>query len=117
MQGLKIVIRTRHLIHAICWALVSIGAHAEAGWTDYASVLELTPTIQERFLTKLAVSENPSGCKSKQSFYQDYTLNGADKMFEVLLDALVSGKKVRVYVTGKCDLDSNSEISSVSIKP
>ncbi len=36
---------------------------AVSGWTDHAPVAELTPTIHGRFLVKLKVSVNPSGCK------------------------------------------------------
>ncbi len=66
---------------------------------------------------KLDVSENPSGCRNKQTFYQDYALRGSDKMFRALLEALSTGKRVRVFVTGGCDINGYSEISSVSIGP
>ena len=96
---------------------VPITAFAVSGWTDYVPVAELTPTTQGRFLVKLNVSENPSGCRNKKVFYQDYSGPGADHMFETLLKALESGKKVRVHVTGKCELNGYSEISSVTIVP
>ncbi len=38
-------------------------------------------------------------------------------MFGTLLSAVEHRKEVRVYVTGKCDLDGYSEISAVSIVP
>lgn len=92
-------------------------AFAVSGWTDYVPVVELTPTIHGRYLVKLKVSENPSGCKNKEVFYQDYNVPGSKEMFSALLDAVASGKKVRVYVTGKCELNGYSEISSVTIVP
>lgn len=88
-----------------------------SGWTGYAYVQEVMPTIHGRFEASLGLTDNASGCKSKSWFYQDYNLAGADKMFYVLLEALVSGKKVRVFVTGQCDLNGYSEISSVAIVP
>jgi hypothetical protein len=92
-------------------------AFAVSGWTDHAPVVELTPTIHGRFLVKLKVSKNPSGCKNKETFYQDYNVPGSEQMFYALLEAVASEKMVRVYVTGKCVMNGYSEISSVSIVP
>lgn len=90
-------------------------AHAEAGWTDYTSVLELTPTLHEKYVVRLDVTKNPSGCRDKQSFYQFYRISGADRMFDLFLEALAHDRKVRVFVTGRCDIDGYSEISSASM--
>lgn len=100
----------------LCFLLsVPLIAIASSGWTSDVFVAELTPTSQGRYLVKLNVSQNPSGCRDKSVFYQDYNL-GSKEMFETLLQAVVSGKRVRVYVTGKCDLNGYSEISSVTIQ-
>lgn len=96
---------------------VPLTAFAVAGWTDYVPVSELTPTIHGRFLVKLKVTENPSGCKNKEVFYRDYGIPGAEQMYDALLKAVAAGKKVRVYVTGRCELNGYSEISSVAIVP
>lgn len=90
---------------------------AVAGWTDYGSVTELRPTSNGRYLVVLNVDENPSGCKNDETFYQDYGFPGSKQMFDTLLEAVVAGKKVRVYVTGKCELNGYAEISSVGIVP
>ena len=95
----------------------SVTAFAGAGWTGFAPVAELTPTTHHRYLARIKVSDNPSGCRDEQFFYQDYAAPGSGHMFRTLLAAVESGKNVRVYVTGKCDLDGYSEISSVSIVP
>ena len=92
-------------------------AGAVSGWTEYGSITELTPTSRGRFLVKLDVSKNPSGCDDKKVFYRDYFLPGAKEMFTALLEALTSGKKVRVYVTGNCHVKGYSEITSVTIVP
>lgn len=92
-------------------------AYAASGWTDYAQVEELIPTGHMRYLVQLKVRENPSGCKNKETFYQDYDAFGAEQMFNTLLEAVASVKNVRVYVTGKCGLDGYAEISSVGIVP
>jgi hypothetical protein len=90
---------------------------AVSGWTDYGTVAELTPTIHHRYLVRLNISENPSGCKDKSTFYQDYSQTGADQMFRTLLEAVASGKQVRVFVTGRCELKGYAEFSSVTILP
>jgi hypothetical protein len=109
--------KSKWLIGVICLTLISAEAWPAAGWTSYGAVIELSPTTSGRFLVKLNVVSNPSGCKNKQWFYCDYIGTGADHMFRALLIAVTSGKKERVYVTGSCDLDGNSEISSVNIIP
>lgn len=96
---------------------IPITALAVPGWTDYVSVAELTPTNNGRFLVKLNITKNPSGCKNDNIFYQDYNSPGSEQMFRVILEAVTSGKMIRVYVTGKCELNGYSEISSVGIVP
>lgn len=92
-------------------------AKAGAGWTEYAPVAELVPTARHYYEVMLSVKDNPSGCKAKKWFYQDYGSPGSDKMFQTILEALKSGKWVRVHVTGKCNLNGYSEISAVGVIP
>lgn len=107
----------------VAWAGIAVSlcspgiVFARAGWTDYAVVAELTPTVQGRFVLDAKVSENPSGCRDKDSFYRDYGLPGADSMFRALLEALTTGKKVRLSVTGNCDINGYSEIDAVTVVP
>ena len=89
---------------------------ANSGWTGYAMVSELTPTAQGRFLFKLDIEDNPSGCRDKQVFYKDYYSIGSQQMYDLLLRALTTTSPVRVYVTGKCELTGYSEISSASMR-
>lgn len=92
-------------------------AVAEAGWTDYALVTELTPTIHQRYEVTIAVQQNPSGCREKQVFFQDYSAKGSEQMYLALLEAVSSGKRVRVFVTGECGVSGYSRISAVGIRP
>jgi hypothetical protein len=92
-------------------------AYAESGWTDTGTVMELRATGKHYYVVQLNVKKNPSGCDSERWFYQDYGLPGADKMFLTLLEAVKAGMAVRVYVTGRCNLDSYSEFSSVGVVP
>jgi len=91
-------------------------ALAEAGWTDYALVTELTPTIHQRYEVTIAVQQNPSGCREKQVFFQDYSARGSEQMYLALLESVGSGKRVRVFVTGECGVNGYSRISAVSIR-
>lgn len=88
-----------------------------SGWTDSITVAELIPTARHYYELKLQVKDNPSGCRNKEWFYQDYSATGSDKMFDTLLKGVTSGFKLRVYVTGRCNLNGYSEITSVSISP
>jgi hypothetical protein len=103
------------IIIAIHTLLFSHHVQAKAGWTDYVSVAELVPTGQRYYEFRLPVKENPSGCRDETWFYQDYSSSGSNKMFEILFEGIKSGVQVRVYVTGVCNINGYSEISSVSV--
>jgi hypothetical protein len=88
-----------------------------SGWTDYTRVVELTPTSQQRYTVRLNLSDSPGDCRSKDTFFQDYAASGAELIYHTLLEALISGKQVRIFTTGRCELNGYGEISSVSILP
>lgn len=88
---------------------------AKAGWTDYVIAAELIPTSKHYYELRLPVSNNPSGCREKNWFYQNYDAFGSDKMFEVLLESIKSGIPVRIYVTGNCNINGYAEFTSVGI--
>ena len=106
----------RYALLAAC-ALVGSQAWAGAGWTGFGAVLALNPTTKGRFEVKVDLEENPSGCREKQWFYRDYTGTGSDHMFRAFLGAVTAGKRVRVYVTGRCDIEGYSEITEVTLVP
>lgn len=105
------------LISTLLLFSIAGSVHAGAGWTDYATVTEFVATSQQYYYFKLPVKENPSGCKDKTGFYQDYGTKGSDSMFTSMLEGIKPGLRIRVYVTGNCNLDGYSEISSVSLSP
>jgi len=102
------------ILHALLFSQV---AHARAGWTDYVNIAELVPTARHYYEFRLPVKVNPSGCKDDTWFYQNYGSLGSEKMFDILLEGIKSGIRLRVYVTGVCNLSGYSEISSISIIP
>lgn len=95
--------------------LLSPPAQARAGWTDYVTVAEVVLTTRHYFEFRLPVERNPSGCREANWFYLDYGSPGAEQVFKVLLDGIESGLSVRVYVTGICNINGYSEISSISV--
>ena len=105
------------LIITVMVLIFSPVVHAEAGWTDFVTVAELVPTARHYYEVKLPVKENPGGCKNKIWFYQNYGTPGSDKMFDTLLEGIKSGIRLRFYVTGVCNINGYSEISSISIIP
>ena len=102
-------------IRWLCASLLIGAAHAGSGWTDLAQVQDLRTSTQHYYSVRLDVKGNPSDCRDKQWFFQDYGVPGSDKMFLTLLESVKSRIRVRVYVTGRCNLDGYSEFSSVSV--
>lgn len=109
--------RKSSIIIGILTLLFSHYSHARAGWTDYVNLAELVPTSRHYYEVRLPVKDNPSGCSNKQWFYQNYGSLGSDKMFNTLLESITSGIRLRVYVTGVCNINGYSEFSSISIIP
>jgi hypothetical protein len=96
---------------------LSSTAWAEAGWTDEVKIIELIPTNRHYFEVHLAGSKNPSGCREEGWFYINYDARGTDKMFDLFVDSIKTELRLRVYVTGICNLKGYAEISSVSVSP
>ena len=92
------------------WAGVS-------GWTVPVAIAALEANQQGRFTLRLNLEKSASGCRSADGFYADYGRAGSELMYRTTLDALLHERRVQVFVTGACDLDGNSEISSVRILP
>lgn len=89
-----------------------------AGWSEYGRVAALQATIHGRFLVKIELPKNPSGCRDLEWFYRDYGGgSGPEYMYQALLSAVTLNKPVRVYVSGSCDLNGYAEITSVQIAP
>ena len=47
----------------------------------------------------------------------NYQARGADEMYDLFVDGIKSSLRLRVYVTGICNLNGYSEISAVSASP
>ncbi len=107
----------RYYFMALLLMLSFSSVAATSGWTGYGKVIELVPTIHQRFKVNIDIKGNKSDCREKQWFYQDYSLPGAKEMYLALLEAVSSNKTVRVYVTGRCNISEYSEISEVGIRP
>ena len=100
--------------------MVGLSANAwagVAGWTVPVAVAALEANQQGRFMLRLNLEKSASGCRNADGFYADYGRAGSELMYRTALDALLHERRVQVYVTGVCDLDGDSEISSVRILP
>ncbi len=106
-----------NIIFAFMMLALSFSATASSGWTGYGKVIELVPTIHHRFKVNIDVKGNKSNCEEEQWFYQDYNTSGAREMYLALLEAISSNITVRVYVTGRCNINEYSEVSEVGIRP
>ena len=101
----------------ICALMLSSVAHSGRGWTEYVKVVELIPTGRHYYEVQLSEKENPSGCREKGWYYLNYDAAGADKMFDLFVDNIKSNLRLKVYVTGICNLKGYAEISAVSVSP
>lgn len=102
------------ILRLVLLLLLSPLARADAGWTGPGRVAEIGPEIG-RFVFRLETGENPSDCRDKAWFYVDYTGLGAELMFHALLRSIVADKQVQVFVTGRCDLNQYSEVSTLRL--
>jgi len=105
--------RVQCFLLAACLLVVSGVSRADAGWTEYARVIELIPTTRFYFEIQLAVKGNQSGCREKGWFYLNYDVPGSAQMFDLFVEGLKNSLRLRVYVTGVCNLNGYSEISAV----
>ena len=111
-----VLMKIKHYgIIGIITLLIPNFVNAGAGWTDSVNVGELITASGDYYVVKLPVTKNPSGCRNKTMFYQDYESPGSNKMFNTLLQAMESDISLRVQVTGGCNIDGYSEISAVGV--
>ncbi len=90
-------------------------AQSNSGWTDSNVINLIRATTSGKFVVKVSLSKNPSRCKDDESFYMDYSTEGADSVYLLLLQAVSTQNEVKFYVTGRCELNGMSEISSAVI--
>ena len=109
--------RSGSLVSVVLLLLPVAGVTGVAGWTAPAAVMSLEASDFGRFIVRLAVDKNVSGCRDATGFYADYGRDGSELMHQSLSDALIHGRNVQVQVTGACDLKGLSAISSVRILP
>jgi len=90
-------------------------AQANSGWTDSNIIDVIRATTSGKFVVKASFGKNPSNCKDEESFYLNYSVDGADSIYLLLLQAIATQNEVKFYVTGRCELNGMSEISSAVI--
>ena len=102
---------------AVCAFLAADVWSGEAGWTPPTTIKALEANDQARFILRLNLGKSVSGCRSVDGFYADYGRDGSELMYETALEAMRNHFKIQVYVTGGCDLNGYSAISSVRMLP
>lgn len=110
---MKATLRTLAILSGFVSASAGAGV---AGWTEPASVIALEANELARFVVRLDVDKNASGCRDPNWFYADYGRSGSALMYQTLLEAFLHERKVRLYVTGVCDLKGYSGISAARIQ-
>lgn len=103
------------MLIAVLGIICANAAYARAGWTDFVKVAELVPTSRHYYEVRLPVKNNPSGCSEDNWFYLNYDAPGSEQMFKVFLEAIQSEIRLRVYVSGVCNINGYAEISSISV--
>ena len=103
------------ILAAIGFILFTAEVRAGAGWTNVVPVAELLPTSRHYYEVRLPVTDNPSGCREKNWFYQNYQSPGSRQMFAILLKGITSDIRLKVYVTGVCNLNGYAEFSAISV--
>ena len=116
LHGYKMM-RFLTVLGCIYLMIASSIVRAEAGWTNYVRVIELIPTSRHYYEVRLAAENNPSGCREEGWFYINYDARDTDKMYDLFVDSIKTELRLRVYVTGVCNLKGYAEISSVSVSP
>ncbi len=99
------------------WLMLLGVAHSESGWTGINEIQELRAPIAGRSIIIGDMKMNPSECKDSKSFYLDFSMKRAQNVYLLLLQSIATKNPVKLYVTGRCDIHSRSEISSAAIFP
>lgn len=105
---------------ASLWGLLllcalSNSALSDAGWTAKGEILALSATSFSKIVIRGNFPENISGCRDKERFYFDFGRPGTRFIYDLLLTAVASDKRIKLRVTGNCELKGMSEISEASI--
>lgn len=90
-------------------------AYSEAEWTNSGYIQEVQATTSGVLVVRGKLGGNPSGCKDGDSYYADFSMKGTEKIFFLLLQSIATRNRVKLFVTGRCDLNGMSEISAALI--
>jgi len=106
---------TNKFIASTILLIMSSLAHSEAGWTGQGYLQEIQATTAGKLIIKGKLKGNPSKCKDINSYYIDYSIEGAENIYQLLLQSIASNNQVKLLVTGRCEINGMSEISSATI--
>ena len=108
------MLRTFSLVLFFSCFFIAAPLQAQSGWTTDTEIIEITAAAN-KFIIHAKPRRNPTDCKDRSHFYLNYTMPGANKIYNLLLDAAVRNLTVKLYITGLCDIFDMSELSKASI--
>ncbi|BFM12898.1 hypothetical protein R50072_30510 [Simiduia litorea] len=82
-----------------------------SGWTKSAKILALTASTQQVIIVRLALDKN--SCKSKDTFYLDFSSPGYNLIYHSLLQALLHNRAVELHANGVCELNGYEGFSAI----
>ena len=108
---------TQWIIISLLWLLPISYSYANSGWTSISYIDEIHATTAGRVIIHAKFKDNPSRCRKKQTFYLDYTNRGSDQAYQLLLEAAIHSQPIKLFVSGRCDIKSRHEFTSVKLIP
>jgi hypothetical protein len=115
---------SRMLVVVSCILLISDPgpAFAGSGWTNFGPITELnqqpafgTPGAGLVFV-EVGVTNNPSGCRSQNQFFFSVIDDRRKRLFDMLLAAKMFARNVRIYTTGNCYVEGETEMDGVIVR-
>lgn len=102
----------KHMFKSLFILFIALNANfvfAASGWTDYGKIVRINQQPMSasnasggKIFVTAEVTTNPGTCAFKTGFYFSIVDDRTKRMFAMLFTAHVSGKDVKLYVTGDC---------------
>lgn len=105
-------------ILAVLLFISSLSAFA-SGWTGYGTITELNQqpgTTSTDFYIKATLPNNSSGCTDTSAYMLHVETERDERVFSMLLTALMAGRQIKLYYTGECHAWNIAMVKGVYIK-
>lgn len=99
-------------------------AYAGSGWTNFGKVDEINHQQlggagSDLIFITAELGNNqtdPLECTVRNGFYFQVTDDRTERIFTILLSALISGREVRLFLSGECHTWGRAKLDGVIIK-